>query len=377
MGKNRKLHLLAAALVLGAVLALASGCAEADAGRGTGTVRVAVSSGLDSKTIAPGGNIDVTHYVITLTNGDSGEVIRSDYMEKDDEFIARDVRVGHWSAKAEAFVENEDAEGGYAKMAEGVSGPVALYGGQNVVIPVVIESVLPLPSDTVSVELLMPFGLEREGDVFTWRYEVKGLYDRADVKIVSADAEHTVLHGGTSGPLLLMDGDEAPLVLDQGAYVITVTVSGNGITRTGTEVMRLIEGLDASGTIDLSATEPVVPDAMAIAVSDLTGALVGLSTADGGTFYPVTVTDGYGAFSVRIYRTDTAEPVGAIRWYVDGSAYGNVSFDEAEGAWDFSGLEKGKHVVTGVFEDPGLLMGGGGVTLTVLVSDPVEFQPVM
>ena len=109
MGKNRKLHLLAAALVLGAVLALVSGCAEADAGRGTGTVRVAVSSGLDSKTIAPGGNIDVTHYVITLTNEDSGEVIRSGYMEKDDEFIARDVRVGHWSAKAEAFVENEDA----------------------------------------------------------------------------------------------------------------------------------------------------------------------------------------------------------------------------------------------------------------------------
>lgn len=377
MGKNRKLHPLATALVLGAVLALVSGCAEADAGRGTGTVRVAVSSGLDSKTIAPGGNIDVTHYVITLTNEDSGEVIRSGYMEKDDEFIARDVRVGHWSAKAEAFVENEDAEGGYARMAEGVSDPVALYGGQNVVIPVVIESVLPLPSGTVSVELLMPFGLEREGDVFTWRYEVKGLYDKADIRIVSADAERTVLDGGTSGPLLLMDGDGAPLVLDQGAYVITVTVSGNGITRTGTEVMRLIEGLDASGTIDLSATEPVVPDAMAIAVSDLTGALVGLATADGGTFYPVTVTDGYGAFSVSIYRTDMAEPVGAIRWYVDGSAYGNVSFDETEGAWDFSGLGKGKHVVTGVFEDPGLLMEGGGVTLTVLVSDPVEFQPVV
>lgn len=377
MGKERKLHLLAFVMILGAVLALVSGCAEADAGRGTGTVRVAVSSSLDSKTIAPGGNADITHYVITLTNGDSGEVIRSDYMEKDDEFIARDVRVGHWSAKAEAFVENGEAEGGYARMAEGISDPVALYGGQDIVIPVVIESVLPLPSGTVSVELLMPFGLEREGDVFTWRYEVKGLYDRADVGIVSADAECTVLDGGTSGPLLLMDDDGIPLVLDQGAYVITVTVSGNGITRTGTEVMRLIEGLDASGTIDLSTTEPVVPDAMAIAVSDLTGALVGLVTADGGTFYPVTVSDGYGAFSVSVSRTDTQTAVDDIDWYVDGTLYGDVSFSSVAGTWDFSNLGRGKHVVTGVFRDDALLTEGGSITLMVLVSDPVEFQSVL
>lgn len=352
------------------------GCQGPDAGTGTGTIRVAIQDTFSPKTVSPEGNTDISHYTITLENIDSGETIKAEYIRKSDAgYTAEDVRVGRWKAIVEVFAENIAADGGYARIAEAESEPVALFGGEDAVITVTLDSILDLPSGSVAIELLMPPGLERKGDRFTWEWSITGLGSRSDVSIASGPIDGIVLDGGTTGPLELEDAEGEPLILMQGAYMLTVSISGNGVERSSSEIMRLIEGLHASGTIDLSSTGVIVPDAMAIEVVNTIGNLISLETEDGSSFYPVTIENGTGTFSIKVIRGADTAAVSDMSWFVDGETAASASFDAASGMWTISIPGKGRHIVTGVFQDDALLMEGGSIVLTVLVSDPVEFMP--
>ena len=360
-----------------AFLAFACLLASCDVGgveAGTGTIRVRMADPSGAKTIAPEGNVDVTDYRVRLENVDSGDWIESGYVAKDSGFDVFDAGVGHWVAHVEAYAANDGAEGGYVLVGLGESEPVPVYGGDDVQIHVSIDDIVDTLSGDVSIRLMMPSGLDRTGDSFSYSYQVTGLGERDGVSVQSGKRSGVLTKDGHFDLVLTTDDGDV-LLLEQGAYMVTVDIEGAGISRSAIEMMRLLGGLPAYGEMDLSSTGPVVPDATGITVRDELGSLIEPATVDGGTVYMLNPgADQEVAITLSIVQ-DGGVDVQDIIWYVDGSQCVGASFSSADGTWTLPGLQRGRHIIVGAYRGSGRPMEGGSLVLSVIVNDPIDFMP--
>ena len=221
------------------------------------SLTVMVQDASDSKTIGPAGNVNVSDYVITLSNGEMD--ITSDRLEKGESYTVTNIPVGMWTAKVDAYVENEAAEGGHVLVATGKSEPVHVTEGSDNTISVVIDSIIEAVSGDVTIALKLP-------DSFS-----AGSYAYVIWTIDNGTEEHSVNSWGRAQELMVGEDLTAKLILDadsllgndellfQGVWDIEVTARTSRYSSTnecsGREVMRLLPGLPAEGLVDLSGKD--------------------------------------------------------------------------------------------------------------------------
>lgn len=234
--------------LLTAALVALVGC---DMGQGDSrpvSLTVSVADARDAKTIGPAGQVDVTHYDFTVSNAAEGLVLESGPLPKGALFTVSDIPAGSWTVEADALVEREE---GMLKVAHG--GPVTVEAapGQSAEVTIVIDKVLEELSGPVMVTVNLPMSQVGVGSQVGWTASAKGLLQN-DGR--SFDTSGTATAAADGSIAITLDSEELGIV--QGAWALTLSVDLPEGMRTITVALRLLAGLEARGSLDLSWEEP-------------------------------------------------------------------------------------------------------------------------
>lgn len=353
-----------AILAIMAVLLLA-GCEQDNQMPVARTLTVSVDDGTGAKTITPEGNVNVSHYVIGVTNGEISQ--SSGMLTKGATYTVMNLPVGTWTATVDAYVENDAAVDGYVHIATATSRPFELETGKDTSVTVTLDTLLQTASGDVTITLKLPSGFE-PGDSAYARWTLKGSGREMSMDWNQAP-ELQVSDDGTA--TLILDADSLMGsgigTLTQGVWTITVevsdsrTVASQSIVCKGVEVMRLLAGLPAAGTIDLSGAGT---GEGGLEIEDQTGGILEPGAVD------VVAEEGVSTLTVAYDQV----PLDAeVRVFIDGEEiststssdiYYSVT-DMTDGrVFAIHDLSTGEHDVMISFSD-GTLTGTGSVTVKV------------
>ena len=367
MGRRKTVFIIT--LVI-AVLILFTACEQNNSVPMAKSITVQVSDNTGAKTISPSGNVNVSHYVITVSNQDTGDSFRSEYLEKGQAFSVLNVAVGTWTAKVDAYVQNEYAADGYVHIATAVSDPVRVSVDSEAKITVVLDEILAEQSDDVSITLMLPSDFIVGSNAYvTWALDG----DNNDYSISWDKAlELQVSENRTVSFTLDADnllGNSEQLM--QGVYTISVEVadsketSGQSVVKKGVEVLRLLAGLPASGVINLSA-ETIVPDGADITIVEQIGDQLQLGAS-------ATVEDQLVTVDL-IYNGIPFDS--EIKVYIDGEKFNSFELEDTSSGKRvvISDAPEGEHLIMFTI-DEGTAMGTGSLTIKVDVPEKVfEFS---
>ena len=318
------------------------------------SISVRVIDSTDAKTITPEGNVNISHYIITVVNEAEGINQSSGYLTKGSMFTVSNVPAGTWYAKVDAYIDR--GEDTYVKVASDQSEPKTVQAGASTTFELVLDTLDAVASGDVTVTLKMPAALSAESTAFWYQYTITGMTDE--------EFTHTsALLSGTTGAdglaSIMLDADAIGLM--QGAYRFAITVqdaeTSPTLTRKGVDVMRLVNGLEAKGTIDLTTYE--ADQSFDMTITDKIGDILTPSLEDGKDVYNLDGQDGSASLTVTL-----AEPLKAnetIEWYVDGELDETVNADEAANGKYTLTFAPGSHIVTAIVRDTETLMAVGSI----------------
>lgn len=377
--KAKKTMLTILSIVLGVML-LAS-CQEANNNPEAGTVKsitVRVADMTGARTITPSGNVDVSHYKITVDNEAEDIHTTSGWLEKGEAFMVKNVPAGIWTATVDAYVKNGSAgtDDDYIKVASATSAETRVEGGTSATLTVTLDTLDDSLSGDVTVTLDMPSELDDDGDTFYYTYTIVGTGQRSSYSYTT----QSPLEGSTGADgnsVITIDADGIDPVLNQGSYLLTVTVfdkateGESDVVRKGVEIMRLVNGLAASGTINLNS-QIINTDGFQVAITDRIGDKLDLGGATYDDFAAdTTITIDYNGIS-----TDTPVDV-----YVDGvkkTATTDYTATPGSGnvAYKFTGMDAGRHIVTFILDEADTQLGVGSLSVEVNIPAEITFSPV-
>ena len=318
------------------------------------SISVRVMDSTDSKTITPEGNVNISHYVITVVNEAEGINQSSGYLTKGSMFTVSNVPAGTWYAKVDAYIDR--GEDTYVKVASDQSEPKTVQTGASTTFELVLDTLDEVVSGDVTVTLKMPAALSAESTTFWYQYTITGMTDE--------EFTHTSeMLSGTTGAdglaAITLDADAIGLM--QGAYRFAITVqdaeSDPTLIRKGVDVMRLVNGLEAKGTIDLSAYES--DQSFDVTITDKIGDILTPQLEDGYEVYNLDGSGGNATLTVALAEPLTASQT--VEWYVDGELDETVNTDEASSGKYTLTVFSGSHIVTAIVRDTGTLMAVGSI----------------
>ena len=294
------------------------------------SVRVADQTG--ARTITPEGNVNISHYVITVVNEAEDIEQSSGYLTKGSMFTVSNVPAGTWYAKVDAYIDRGSDT--YVKVASDQSEPKAVAAGSSTVFDLVLDTLDEVVSGDVTVTLKMPTAL--------------------------SVAQSTT--GTDELATITIDADTINLM--QGAYRFEITVQDAEIsptlTRKGVDVMRLINGLEASGTIDLATYES--DQSFDVTITDKIGDILTPSIQDGKPLYELDAGTGN---SLTVALTEALKANETIEWYVDGELDETVNTDNATSGQYTLTFTNGSHSVTAIVRNTDTQMSVGSVSFLV------------
>ena len=318
------------------------------------SISVRVMDSTDSKTITPEGNVNISHYVITVVNEAEGINQSSGYLPKGSIFMVSNVPAGTWYAKVDAYIDR--GEGTYVKVASDQSEPKTVQAGTSTTFDLVLDTLDAVASGDISLTLKMPTSLSAQSMAFWYQYTITGM--------TNEEFTHTseLLSGRTGADgLATITIDADAIGLMQGAYRFEITIQDKDtsptVTRKGVDVMRLVNGLEAKGTIDLSTYES--DQAFEVTITDKIGDILTPEILDGKEVYNLLDNGGTNTLEVTL-----AEPLTAgqtIEWYVDGELDEAVNTDEAASGKYTLTFIPGSHVVTAIVRDTDTFMAVGSI----------------
>ena len=196
----RKTAMGAMALVL-AVLLVFSSCSEPEnqIPGSVESISVRVVDGTGARTITPDGNVNVSHYKITVHNNAENIHQESDYLSKGAMFSVSNVPAGEWYATVDAYVDRGESE--YLKVASASSESLQVAAGASVTLTVTLDdtSLADTLSGDVTVTLKMPTALASDSTSFWYKYTITGLTDEGFGPYESSLTQGTV---GADWPFL-------------------------------------------------------------------------------------------------------------------------------------------------------------------------------
>ena len=318
------------------------------------SISVRVMDGMDSKTITPEGNVNISHYVITVVNEAEGINQSSGYLTKGSMFTVSNVPAGTWYAKVDAYIDRGEAT--YVKVASDQSEPKLVESGEQTTLEVVLDTLDAVASGDVTVTLKMPVALSAESTAFWYQYTITGMTDE--------EFTHTSeLLSGTTGAdgLATITLDAATLGLMQGAYRFEITVQDKQnsptLTRKGVDVMRLVNGLEAKGTIDLSSYES--DQSFNVTITNKIGDILTPEIQNGQEVYSLVDNGVENILEVTLATPLTDGQV--IEWYVDGELDETVDDSSSSEGKYVLVFEAGSHNVTAIVRDVNTAMAVGSI----------------
>lgn len=336
------------------------------------SISVRVIDQTDAKTITPEGNVDVSHYKITVKNEDEGINTSSGYLEKGKTFSVTNVPTGAWTATVDAYVLNN---ADYIKVATGTSVETRVKAGETAVLTVELNKLDDSLSGDITVTLDMPAELDNNGTEFYYTYTIAGTGQRSSYSYrMDTPAKGTV--DGSGNGTFTIDADAVSPQLYQGSYLLTVTAfdketeSSSDVVRKGVEIMRLVSGLDAKGTINLNS-QIINEEGFQVSIKDKIGDKLDLGTASYDNFAKdTTITVDYNGIA-------TSTPVDV---YVDGvKATNTTDYTATAGdgnvAFKFNTIDAGRHVVTFILDEADTELGVGSLTVEVNIPAEIQFIP--
>ena len=350
----------AAALVLLAALVAACSCSQDTPAVREGGISVRVVDLTDAKTIAPEEGGSITHYSLRLSN-DAGTVKENAHVAMADAsagVLWQGVIEGSYTVSVTG--ESLLSDGTYVTIAT-ASQPVSVTMGKTTEVQLVLDRFAPIQSGSVTVDVLLPASFEGREVYILWN--LKGGTDGTAQLAPEGNipVQGTVQDGKvtfTLDPEVLGDG------FVQGVWRLTVQVSERmdmgGDVRTGVEQMRLVAGLEARGTVDMTG-DPQTAERVDLEVVDGIGATLrpGACTIDptSGSFVLVFEEGGIDAntdVSIIVDGGTPAEDSWSLVW--NGSTFSLV----------LDGLAEGPHHVSVLFTGEGLYDAGSiSMTLTM------------
>ena len=347
------------------------GCQEPlneDAGN-VGTISVRVADTTDARTISPEGNVNISHYIITVVNEAEGIEQPSDYLTKGSMFSITNVPAGTWYAKVDAYIDR--GSGTYVKVASAQSDSKLVKPGESTTFDVVIDTLDEVASGDVTVTLKMPAQLGGQGTTVWYSYTITEMVDSNPFTYKSTLVSTTI--GADSLVEIKVDADKIKLM--QGSYLFEITVQDKQasptVTRTGVDVMRLVNGLEATGHIDLSGYAS--DESFDVTITDKIGNILTPSIKNGQESYELDGTAGENTLTVTLDKPLKSSET--IEWYVDGELDENVNTDgAANGSYTLT-FAFGNHIVTAIVRDNDTLMAVGSVAsfeVNVVTSEIVE-----
>ena len=360
--------ILAVVAVLLAVLTFFTACEQNSTAPLARSLTVMVKDISDAKTISPAGNVNVSHYIITVSNQDTGDSVSSGYLAKGQAFTVMNIAVGTWTAKVDAYVQNEYASGGYVHIATATSDPVRVSVDSEAKITVTLDEILVSQSDDVAVTLMLPSDFVIGSNVYAiWTLDGNGNdyfigWDKALELQVTEDRTVTFTLDADN----LLGGSEK---LMQGVYTISVEVADSKetgsqtVVKKGVEILRLLAGLPASGVINISI-ESIVPDGAGIEIVEQIGDQLQLGAI-------ATVQDQLVTVDL-IYNGIPADV--ALTVYIDGAKldsgnYGTEDLGSGKRVL-IDNAPTGEHLIMFTVDD-GTTMGKGSLTVKVVVVPPL------
>lgn len=340
---------------------------------GSSTISVQVVDAADAKTIAPEGGADVTHYEITIHNDAENIHQKSGMLAKNTAFVVGNMPSGMWYATVDAYIDR--GAGSFVKVASATSGEKRVADGEKAVLEVVLSTLDDVHSGDVYIDLVMPTLLAEKGAAFNWHCIIEGMGGRTAYRYESPVQQASTGEGGVAS--LSLDADAVGLL--QGSYRIEVAVydgaseAGSSTVRRGVDVMRLVNGLEAFGSIDLSSYD--TDQSFEVSITDSIGDELHPEIVDGKDVYQLEAVDGGASLTVTLAQPVSGDLV--VEWYVDGIIDGDVDDSKAaEGAYGLS-FAPGRHMVTAIVRDEGTQMSVGSLSFAVEVEDIRFSNPEM
>ena len=352
----RKNLIFIASFLVMALIALAS-CSEPhqNVPGSVDMISVRVVDNTGAKTITPEGNVNISHYVITVVNEAEGINQSSGYLTKGSMFTVSNVPAGTWYAKVDVYIDR--GEDTYVKVASDQSETQNVQAGTSTTLTLTLDTLDEVASGDVSVTLKMPTALATQGITFWYQYTITELTDSDPFTYTSS------LKSGTTGAdgLATVAIDADAIGLMQGAYRFAITVqdakTSPTVSKKGVDVMRLINGLEATGTIDLTTYE--VDQSFDVTITNKIGDILTPALEDGQEVYNLDGQEGSASLTVTL-----SEPLKAnetIEWYVDGELDETVNADEAASGKYTLSFTPGSHIVTAIVRDTNTLMAVGSI----------------
>ena len=373
----RKTHRIIFTAIVSIMLLCMMACQDGSANL-TGTAKsitVVVLDRMASKAITPSGEaVDITHYKITVTNEAEGINETSTWLAKGESFTVSNVPAGMWKATVDAYVKNGSAgtDDDYIKVATATSAETRVEADQSATLTVTLDTLIDALSGDITVTLDMPAELDDENDTFYYTYTIAGTGQRSDYSYTMDTPVQGTVDGSGNGTLTI-DADALNPQLNQGAYLLTVTVfdqateEASNVVRKGVEIMRLLPGLAATGTINLNS-QIVNESGFQVAITDKTGNLLNLGNAEYDDFSTdLTITIDYKSIA-------TNTPVSV---YVDGETK-NVSTDfttsvsASNVSFIFSSMPSGRHIVTFILDEDNTQLGVNSISVEVNIPKYIE-----
>ena len=265
---------------------------------------------------------------------------------------------------------NVETDAGYVKVAEATSEEVRVGADESVTIPVTLDTLIDALSGDITVTLDMPAELDDENDTFYYTYTIAGTGQRADYSyMLETPAQGTVNAEGNG--TLIIDADAISPQLNQGAYLLTVTVfdkateAESDVARKGVEIMRLLPGIASEGSINLDTDIGYPSGSLVdaeISIVDKIGDKLDFGEASyDNTNDVLTITVDYNTVS-------TSTPVDV---YIDGvKSNPSASTSGTSKTFRFSTFPDGYHLVTFVLDEADTQLGVE--SLTVQINTPIE-----
>ena len=337
---------------------------NAENATGTASLTVTVSDET-AKLITPDvDNVDISHYKVIITNP-VGAYYDSGYLDKGESFTVSGLVSGEWDVKAEAYVNTAgtDVESAMVKVATTETAKVTM-AGENKEIELVFDTLEETAAGTVTVTLLLPSGIA-DGSFSYW-YDVTDM-SGTPVDLADKGSENAPLTGtAASGTAQLSISG-----LNQGSYLLYVSVMDGDTPVTAVDAMRLIASTDAVGTLDFAGSSEATSVSVGLTVEDLIGDILEFSLKDGTEFN----------FTEDTFSLAFPEAY-SYKWYVDGNDWNSkVAEKESSGdsgaegdtgtasnyqAYTLSGLSSlgiGRHVLTVVAYLPDMQISVGSVDI--------------
>ena len=265
---------------------------------------------------------------------------------------------------------NVEADIGYVKVAEATSEEVRVGTDESVTIPVTLDTLIDALSGDINVTLDMPKGLDSDGTTFYYTYTIAGTGQRSEYSYTMDTPTQGTVDGSGNGTFTI-DADAINPQLNQGAYLLTVTVfdqateEASEVVRKGVEIMRLLPGTPSEGSINLD-TDIGYPSGSLldaeISIVDKIGDKLDLGEASYDNTNDVLI------ITVDYNTVSTSTPVDV---YIDGvKSNPSATTSGTSRTFRFSTFPDGYHLVTFVLDEADTQLGVE--SLTVQVNTPIE-----